>query len=133
VLKPASSDVGFEVDRGRLHAWGRDVRLRTGGDHNRALGLGPELGLRHNPAIGRFVRHCSGRRRRTPCLESFDAVRETPDVSLELEGANESDDGKEDPGEDGQRSEYREHSVLDEMLARLRRQRTLSRTRSIPR
>jgi hypothetical protein len=71
------------------------------------------------------VHHWSGGLGSTPRLESFDAVRETPEVSLELEGANESDDGKEDPGEDDYRSEDRQHGVLDEMLARSRRQRTL--------
>jgi hypothetical protein len=116
VLKPASPDVGFEVDGGRLQRWRRDVQFRTGGGHDRALGLGLRLG--HNPAIRRFVHHWSGRRRSAPRLEPFDPVRETPEVSLETEGANESDDGDEDPDEDDQRREYLEHSVLDEMLAR---------------
>ena len=58
------------------------------------------------------------RRRSGLCLEPLDPVGQATDLSLELEGTNQSDDGNEDPEEDDQRSQYPEHRVLDEMLAR---------------
>ena len=43
------------------------------------------------------------------CLEPLDPVGQATDLSLEPEGANQSDDGDEDPEENEQRSQYPEH------------------------
>ncbi len=115
VLKPASAD-RFDVHWRRCQRGRRDVGRRRA--------LGDDRERRRRNAIGLFVRRGPGRRWtdwRRPngqCLEPLDPIGQATNLSLELEGANESDDGDEDPEKNDQRSQNPEHRVLDEMLAR---------------